>query len=168
MVFKPGESGCPGGRANARPLTTALITRLNHTAQTSEAPRTVAQAIVEKLISNALQGDQRAIDMIFDRVEGKAVQHIEQKTTHEVLDVMEAARRIAFAINTARMKGQEIDGTFAALAGDAPVIDLQIDSEAPAVPYVPVELPPVTVPKGVKLDAPLKTLPKAERDKLKT
>lgn len=168
MVFEPGKSGCPGGRAVGKPLTDALLARLAHTSTAPEKPRTVAQAIVEKLISNALAGDQKAIDMIFDRVEGKAAQHITASVQHEVMDVVEAARRIAFAINSARMKGEVIDGTLAALAGDdAPDITDLRPEEPPAIPYAPVDLPPVAVPKGLKLGAQLTELTKQEKAKLK-
>lgn len=168
MTFKPGQVTNPHGGGAQKPLTDALLLRLKHPAKSSEAPRTVAQAIVEKLISNALAGDQKAIDMIFDRVEGKAAQHITASVQHEVMDVVEAARRIAFAINSARMKGEVIDGTLAALAGDdAPdITDLQPE-EPPAIPYVPVDLPPVAVPKGLRLGTQLIELTKQEKAKLR-
>ncbi len=157
MPFLPGKSGNPNGSAGTKPLTNALISRLNWSEGEKEKPRTVAQAIVEKLISNALQGDQRSIEMIFDRVEGKATQVIEQTTKHEVLDVVEAARRIAFAINSAKLDGVQIEGEFSRLVPpeyrDEPV-------------YTPVELPPVVLPKSTELAKPLAGMSKAERKKL--
>lgn len=149
MVFIKGVSGNPEGRKNGKPLTDALIGRLLWDADAKVRAgdkRTVAHAIVDKLINNALQGDSRSIEQIFDRVEGKATQHIEQKTTHELLDVVEAARRIAFAFNSAAIQGVEIEGVFKEL----------VEPE-PSAPFVPVVLPPVNLkpPKGKSYSSPL-------------
>lgn len=78
MVFKPGQSGNPGGSTKRRLLTDALVSRLLWPAD--EKPhkdelRTTAQVIVEHLVQKALQGDVRAITEIYERVEGKATQH---------------------------------------------------------------------------------------------
>lgn len=156
MPFLPGKSGNPNGSAGTKPLTNALISRLNWSEDEKEKPRTVAQAIVEKLISNALLGDQRSIEMIFDRVEGKATQVIEQTTKHEVMDVVEAARRIAFAINSAKLDGVQIEGEFARL----------VPPEYLEPPVQAVELPPVKVPKSSELGKPLSELTKEERKEM--
>lgn len=156
MPFLPGKSGNPNGSAGTKPLTNALISRLNWSEDEKEKPRTVAQAIVEKLISNALLGDQRSIEMIFDRVEGKATQVIEQTTKHEVMDVVEAARRIAFAINSAKLDGVQIEGEFARL----------VPPEYLEPPVQAVELPPVKVPKASELSKPLSELTKEERKEM--
>ncbi len=156
MPFLPGKSGNPNGSAGTKPLTNALISRLNWSEDEKEKPRTVAQAIVEKLISNALLGDQRSIEMIFDRVEGKATQIIEQTTKHEVMDVVEAARRIAFAINSAKLDGVQIEGEFARL----------VPPEYLEPPVQAVELPPVKVPKSSELGRPLSELTKQQRKEM--
>lgn len=156
MPFLPGKSGNPNGSAGTKPLTNALISRLNWSEDEKEKPRTVAQAIVEKLISNALLGDQRSIEMIFDRVEGKATQVIEQTTKHEVMDVVEAARRIAFAINSAKLDGVQIEGEFARL----------VPPEYLEPPVQAVELPPVKVPKSSELSKPLSELTKQQRKEM--
>ncbi|NDG18410.1 MAG: hypothetical protein EB117_09075 [Betaproteobacteria bacterium] len=156
MPFLPGKSGNPNGSAGTKPLTNALISRLNWSEDEKEKPRTVAQAIVEKLISNALLGDQRSIEMIFDRVEGKATQVIEQTTKHEVMDVVEAARRIAFAINSAKLDGVQIEGEFARL----------VPPEYLEPPVQAVELPPVKMPKSSELGRPLSELTKQQRKEM--
>lgn len=153
MPFLPGKVSNPHGGAGTKPLTNALISRLNWSEDEKEKPRTVAQAIVEKLISNALLGDQRSIEMIFDRVEGKATQVIEQTTKHEVMDVVEAARRIAFAINSAKLDGVQIEGEFARL----------VPPEYLEPPVKAVELPPVKMPKSSELGKPLSELTKQQR-----
>ena len=156
MPFLPGKSGNPNGSAGTKPLTNALISRLNWSEDEKEKPRTVAQAIVEKLISNALLGDQRSIEMIFDRVEGKATQVIEQTTKHEVMDVVEAARRIAFAINSAKLDGVQIEGEFARL----------VPPEYLEPPVKAVELPAVKMPKSSELSKPLSELTKQQRKEM--
>lgn len=156
MPFLPGKVSNPLGGAGTKPLTNALISRLNWSEDEKEKPRTVAQAIVEKLISNALLGDQRSIEMIFDRVEGKAVQVVEQTTKHEVMDVVEAARRIAFAINSAKLDGVQIEGEFARL-----VPPEYLDPPVPAL-----ELPPVKLPKSSELARNLNELTKQERKEM--
>lgn len=156
MPFLPGKSGNPNGSAGTKPLTNALISRLNWSEDEKEKPRTVAQAIVEKLISNALLGDQRSIEMIFDRVEGKATQVIEQTTKQEVMDVVEAARRIAFAINSAKLDGVQIEGEFARL----------VPPEYLEPPVQAVELPPVKMPKSSELGRPLSELTKQQRKEM--
>ena len=78
MVFKPGQSGNPGGSTKRRLLTDALVSRLMWHADQKphkDELRTTAQVIVEHLIQNALRGDMRAITEIYERVEGKATQH---------------------------------------------------------------------------------------------
>lgn len=120
MVFRKGFSGNPSGSRNRRVLTDTLVSRLLWPAD--EKPRkgelrTAAHVLVENMVQKALQGDMRAITEIYDRVEGKAVAttlHTEVK--EQPMDIMEAARRLAFALNSAALLGQPVDDRFAKLA----------------------------------------------------
>lgn len=119
MVFRKGFSGNPSGKRASRPLTDALITRLLWPVDVKPRKgevRTVAHVLVENMVQKALQGDMRAITEIYDRVEGKAVAttlHTEVK--EQPIDILEAARRLAFALNSAALLGQPVDDRFAKL-----------------------------------------------------
>ena len=84
--FKPGESGNPKGRPPSS-LTTLLKKEIaKHLKNKAgefvehEGVRiTAAEAIVRKLISSAINGDMRAMQMLFDRHDGKAVEQIRQQ-----------------------------------------------------------------------------------------
>lgn len=60
----------------------------------------------------------QAASMLMDRALGKPKQAIEQEIVvkREEISIDDAARRIAFALNSAVMNGQVIDGDFARLA----------------------------------------------------
>lgn len=123
MTFQPGQSGNPGGGNNRKVITSALISRLmwDIDAQPRKGEiKTVAHGIVEKLIKKALDGDMRAITEIYDRVEGKALQTIKDETERAPMDIMEAARRLAFALNSAALLGQPVDDRFAKLVDVTP------------------------------------------------
>jgi len=123
MVFKPGQSGNPGGSNTRKLMTAALLSRLmwdiDQKPRKGEV-RTVAHGIVEKLIERALTGDMRAITEIYDRVEGKAIQTIKDETERAPMDIMEAARRLAFALNSASLLGHPVDDKFAKLINITP------------------------------------------------
>lgn len=124
MVFKPGQSGNPGGSTRRRLLTDTLVSRLLWPAD--EKPhkdelRTTAQVIVEHLIQKALQGDMRAITEIYVRVEGKAAAAAATvPASDKPMDIIEAARRLALALNSALLDGQPIDDRFAKLLDVTP------------------------------------------------
>jgi hypothetical protein len=79
--------------------------------------RMVVHAIVEQIIERALSGDVRAIGEIYNRVEGKAVATIvEAPPPDKPVDIMDAARRIAFLLNSAAILGEPVDVKFRAIA----------------------------------------------------
>jgi hypothetical protein len=59
--FAPGQSGNPGGR-RALPLTKALVGRV-----TTEQ----AEQLAQNLLAKALAGESWAMQMVWDRLEGK-------------------------------------------------------------------------------------------------
>lgn len=81
--FKPGQSGNPAGmKKGTRHLTTIVREILDTEIEVEEngerEKKSLADVIARKLIKKAMEGDIRAIQEIFDRTEGKAVQKIDQ------------------------------------------------------------------------------------------
>jgi len=69
--FKPGQSGNAGGRPTKTPLTDELLELLK-----VADPRgvTLARRIATIICKKAEKGDSRFVNLIFDRIEGPAVQ----------------------------------------------------------------------------------------------
>jgi hypothetical protein len=93
--FKPGQSGNPGGRPKAAPLSHACRELLAKPVPDDPEGRTYAEAIAQSLAEKALAGDIRAAQEIADRAEGRARQSIEIQNT-------------ALAEAFARMTGEEL------------------------------------------------------------
>lgn len=70
-------------------------------------PRNAAEAIAGQIVKQAMEGDTTSQQMCYDRIEGKAIQTIKDESDRAPMDIMEAARRIAFAMNTARLTGEQ-------------------------------------------------------------
>jgi hypothetical protein len=92
--FEPGESGNPNGRPKgSRNLSTILKEMLKEEIEVKNEDGTVEKkqlqdVIVRKLITQATnKGNLRAIQEIFDRVEGKAKQEIKHEVTQGILNV---------------------------------------------------------------------------------
>ena len=86
--FKPGKSGNPKGRPKgARSLSTILREMLEEpidiVVDGKKERREFREVIIRKLLKKANDGDMRAIQEIFDRVEGKAQQNIDHTTQGE-------------------------------------------------------------------------------------
>jgi ribosomal protein L17 len=76
MAFQPGESGNPkGAPRKAKIVTRELILALNEQAGDANKLRKV----IDALIAKAEAGDVAAINAIMDRVDGKAIQAVEQE-----------------------------------------------------------------------------------------
>lgn len=74
--FLPGQSGNPSGRPRTRGLVVALRAKV---AEIGKDGRTVEEKLVAVLVDEALRGKHRlaAVEVIFDRLEGRARQQIE-------------------------------------------------------------------------------------------
>jgi hypothetical protein len=74
--FLPGQSGNPNGRPRTRGLVSALRSKVS---EIGTDGRSVEDQLVSVLLQEALRGRQRlaAVEIIFDRLEGRARQQIE-------------------------------------------------------------------------------------------
>ena len=74
--FLPGHSGNPKGRPHTKGLLSALRLKV---AEIAADGRTVEEHLVEVLVQEALRSKRRlpALEMIFDRLQGRARQQIE-------------------------------------------------------------------------------------------
>jgi hypothetical protein len=90
MPFKPGESGNPAGSRKRNLLSAALDRAL--LADDAKKVRDIS----DKLVALAAEGDKWAIEFVWDRVEGKVTQSVNQTidVTHRADDVSAADRRI--------------------------------------------------------------------------
>jgi hypothetical protein len=72
----PGQSGNPSGRPRCRGLVSALRSTVSEVGQDG---RSVEQQLVNVLLHEELRGRHRlaAVEAIFDRLEGRASQHLE-------------------------------------------------------------------------------------------
>jgi hypothetical protein len=94
--FKPGQSGNPKGRPRTRGLVAALKAAV---AEVIPDGRTIEQALVDELISEALRGRRRlqAIAEIFDRLEGRPRQSLDLNDVTRKLQGRTDAELLAFA-----------------------------------------------------------------------
>ncbi len=82
--------------------------------------RTVAHLVVENLVQRALQGDMKAISLIYDRVEGKAVATVAAAPAPDKpIEIMDACKRLAFIINSANILGEPLPPEYALLINPA-------------------------------------------------
>lgn len=74
--FTPGKSGNPNGRPHSRGLITALRLKV---AEIAPDGRTLEEHLIDVWLQEALRGKHRlpAVELIFDRLEGRARQQIE-------------------------------------------------------------------------------------------
>ena len=77
--YQPPTRGTPEdltkGRQEKKLMTDALMVALKRVTKDAEGkPTKNINAIASKLVDNAKGGDNKAIDIIFDRTEGKAAQ----------------------------------------------------------------------------------------------
>lgn len=81
--FVPGESGNPAGRPKgARNLSTILREMLEEEIEVNidgkKERKQFKDVLIRKLLKKANEGDLRAMQEIFDRTEGRAIQPMEQ------------------------------------------------------------------------------------------
>ena len=67
--FQPGQSGNPGGMKKGQSLTAVLRELLEQIPKGDTAK--LKERIVKALLDKALRGDTKALDIIFDRSDGK-------------------------------------------------------------------------------------------------
>ena len=74
--FLPGQSGNPSGRPRTRGLVSSLRAKMGEIGPDGSS---LEDRLVGVLVQEALKGRQRlaAVEVIFDRLEGRASQHIE-------------------------------------------------------------------------------------------
>ena len=74
--FLPGRSRNPSGRARTRGLVSALHAKVS---EVGPDGRSIEQQLVDVLLHEALRGQHRpaVVEVIFDRLEGRASQHIQ-------------------------------------------------------------------------------------------
>jgi hypothetical protein len=74
--FRPGQSGNPNGRPRTRGLVNALHAKVGEIAPDGH---TIEHHVVEVLLQEALRGRHRlaAVEVIFDRLEGRSRQRVE-------------------------------------------------------------------------------------------
>ena len=77
--FKPGISGNPNGRPKKENCVSDLLR--NKGDEIQDDGKTKLQAVIDTLYLRASQGELKAIDMIFDRLEGKPAQKLEVEET---------------------------------------------------------------------------------------
>ena len=77
--FMPGVSGNPNGRPKKSNCVSDLLR--NKGDEVQEDGRTKLLAVIETLYERAGEGELKAIDMIFDRLEGKPAQKVEVEET---------------------------------------------------------------------------------------
>ena len=90
--FEKGKSGNPKGRPKgARSLSTILREMLEEPIEIvvdgKKERREFREVIIRKLLKKANDGDMRAIQEIFDRVEGKAQQNIDHTTDGKAINI---------------------------------------------------------------------------------
>jgi hypothetical protein len=97
MVFKPGQSGNPGGRSHEKEFASALRVALNQV--DTKKGRKKLLLVVEKLVDCAVDGESWAVCQVADRLDGKPAQestlNVNTKSITELTDAEIAARLAA-------------------------------------------------------------------------
>lgn len=74
MAFQPGQSGNPSGRRKEKPWRDALNLALNRVIEGDPQGRKKLQAVADRVVEEALNGDMRAAEEIANRLDGKVPQ----------------------------------------------------------------------------------------------
>jgi hypothetical protein len=73
MVFRPGQSGNPGGRREAKAITNALWLASK---RVDTEGRTALNRMAEKIMAKAVEGEAWACQFVTERLEGKVAQPV--------------------------------------------------------------------------------------------
>ncbi len=124
-----GVSPNPSGKPAQKFMTEALqMYLLRPDDLPPPKPRNAAEKIARKMVEKACDGDNDAAKMIYDRMEGKAVATIKAEIETKPMDIMDAARRLAFIINSAAALGEKLPDEYSILLNpmvtDAEVIEV--------------------------------------------
>jgi hypothetical protein len=87
--FPPGKSGNPRGRPKAEVCLTALL-RAALAERDVKGKRTKARAVIDALVMQACDGNARAIQQVFDRIDG-----ILQPIAAETIDIGEIVAEVS-------------------------------------------------------------------------
>jgi len=112
MPFQKGKSGNPGGRRKDKLARAALLMVLKEDGE--DMP--VLREIMDRLVTAAVDGERWAIQMLFDRLDGKATQAVEadiNETRHDDMTVEEQAARFSALLAKLGpvLEGELSDGT---------------------------------------------------------
>lgn len=100
MTFVKGQSGNPLGRNLERVASSTLREVLGqYIAKGRHAGKTKLKRVCEVVAANAIKGEPWAVGIVFDRLDGKAIQAVDTTVTHEAGQVFVELLR---AINDAR------------------------------------------------------------------
>lgn len=89
-TFAPGNTGNPNGRMSEREAAEQLRLAAHEVIKTRKSKhkgQKKLRRISEKIVELAMKGEPWACNMVFDRLDGKPMQFIDQTTTYEVGDV---------------------------------------------------------------------------------
>lgn len=108
---EPGHVLNPDGRPKkGETLTDILRARLDQEIKTQSGGKVqIKKALVEKKLEAALKGDQKSIEWIFDRVDGKAIQPIDAGL-HGVEDQPPVGISLSSSAALAAAKAAEVAG----------------------------------------------------------
>lgn len=87
---KPGEVRNPSGRPKGQPQIPALLDRLLNETEVKTS-KTHLEAICDKLIAMAIDGDKGAAELLFGRKEGGIMQNMKHTTDDPLLTILEKA-----------------------------------------------------------------------------
>lgn len=82
MAWKPGQTGNPLGRSRSeKPFADALRIAINDADPSDPKGKRKLRRIAEKLVECAMNGEQWAVQMLADRLDGKPLQQTEVSVT---------------------------------------------------------------------------------------
>lgn len=104
-MFKPGQSGNPKGLPKGTvQFKTRLLRRLEEQLEfpdfvnNKKKKAEIIDAVVDKLITMALKGNTKALEMIIDRIDGPLKQRLEQTSIHQIDMSQDQIKKIASLI----------------------------------------------------------------------